>query len=164
VKGPIKQLIPQGVCLKCKGCCRFSQEDSVWLPTLLNQEIAEFEKLGLAPGLISANKKIRVASFPKEKTFICSLFNPEGNICKIYEQRPFECRLYPFILKRRGAGTCLAADENCPFVAAHKEDAAFKEYASYLINFLQDPGLKDLLKENPQMVGDYPQALELSLI
>lgn len=160
----IKQIIPQEACLSCKGCCRFAKEDSVWLPRLLNTEVAEFEKLGLPPALISANKKIRVAAFPKEKTFICSLFNPQENKCKIYAHRPFECRIYPFILKKRGGQSYLAADPNCPFVASHKESPEFKEYAVYLLGFLREPEQKAMLKENPQVIGDYPEALELGRI
>jgi len=160
----IKQLIPQEVCLKCKGCCRFARKDSVWLPTLLNQEVAELDKLGLPPALVSLNKKIRVASFPKEKTFICSLFNPEENKCKIYQHRPFECRIYPFILKQSAGEICLAVDTNCPFVEFHREETEFKEFAAYLIEFLQAPRQKAILKENPQAIGNYPEAQELGRI
>jgi len=157
----LRQFVPQEACLKCKGCCRFKRRDSVWLPTLLEEEAADFGKLGLPPALIAIDKKIRVASFPKEKTFICSLFNPEENKCKIYQHRPFECRLYPFVLTRREDTACLALDPNCPFAASHRETKEFKEFTAYLKDFLQGPQQKAVLKNNPQIIQDYPEAQEL---
>ena len=30
----LKQFVPSEVCLKCNGCCRYKQADSVWRPKL----------------------------------------------------------------------------------------------------------------------------------
>lgn len=158
----INQLIPQDFCLKCKGCCRFTHEDSVWAPCLLNEEIESLSKAGLAPALITPHKKIRVAAFAKENVFICSLFNPEGNICKIYGFRPFECQLYPFLLKRRNGKTFLAVDLNCPFVKAKIKNKEFKDYAQYLVDLLKSPQYAAILENNPHVVQAYPEAEEIN--
>ncbi len=158
----INQLIPQGICLKCKGCCRFSHEDSVWAPSLLNEEIEALSKAGEACSLISSNKKIRVANFNRENIFICSLFNPEGNICKIYSARPFECQLYPFLLKHRDAKEFLAVDLNCPFVKDKIKSKEFAQYVKYLVGLLKSPQYTAILKNNPQVIQAYPEAEELN--
>ncbi|MFA4842742.1 MAG: YkgJ family cysteine cluster protein, partial [Candidatus Omnitrophota bacterium] len=101
----IKQIIPQEVCLKCQGCCRFSEKDSVWSPSLLDEEA---ESLG--------QKKILLIASAAGNVFFCSFFEPEKNACKIYSRRPFECQLYPFLLKRKDKKTFLAVDPKCPFI------------------------------------------------
>lgn len=158
----IKQFIPQEVCLKCKGCCRFSQEDSVWLPSLLNEEIEVLSRQGLPPSLITPYKKIRVATFSKENVFICSLFNPEGNICKIYAFRPFECQLYPFLIKLKNRKTFLAVDLNCPFVKDKIKTKEFSDYVKHLVDLLKSPQFAAILKNNPQIIQEYPEGQELN--
>jgi Fe-S-cluster containining protein len=157
----INQLIPSGVCLKCKGCCRFAQEDSVWAPSLLNGEIDSLSKAGLAPSMITPQKKIRVANFNKENIFICSLFNPEGHICKIYSARPFECQLYPFLLKRKNNKIFLAVDLNCPFAKENIKSSSFTQHVQYLTGLLKGPQYAAILKNNPQVTQEYPEAEEL---
>lgn len=157
----IRQFVPQEVCLKCRGCCRFHQEDSVWSPTLLDEEIDTFLKEGLSAGLISPNKKIRVASFKKEDIFICSLFDPEGNNCKIYSLRPLECQLYPFLLNRKGTKAFLAIDLQCPFASEKVKTKEFNDYARYLAGILKNPPYAEMLQNNPHIVQVYPEAVDL---
>jgi len=157
----IRQFVPQEVCLKCHGCCRFHQEDSVWPPTLLNEEIDALSKEGVPATLISSSKKIRVASFPKEDIFICSLFDAQGNKCKIYNLRPLECQLYPFLLNRKGGKSFLAIDLQCPFAAEKIKAKEFNDYAQYLAGLLKNPPYTEVLQNNPHIIQVYPEAVDL---
>ncbi len=147
----IRQFIPQEVCLKCKGCCRFSQEDSVWVPRLLKEE----------EGVLS---EIRVIPSQEGNNFICSFFNPEDNHCKIYAERPFECQLYPFLLKKKSGKIFLGLDLNCPFTKGKIETKEFSEYLNYLIGLLKSQQYAAILKSNPQVIQGYPEAEELSAL
>jgi len=157
----IKQFIPENVCLSCQGCCRFREEDSVWLPSLSTEEIENFSRQGLPPSLISVEKKIRVASFDKEGIFICSLFNPEQNKCKIYESRPLECQLYPFLLSRKDKKIFLAVDTQCHYVGGRIKTQEFSEYTQYLAELLKSPQYADILKNNPHLIQVYRDTLEI---
>jgi len=144
----------------------------VWLPCLLNEETQELLKKDFPPSLISQDKKIRSVPHPGENNFtpplgaragfICSFFVPKDNKCKIYAFRPFECQLYPFLINRKGDKVFLALDLRCPFVKENLESPKFKEYIRYLTNFFNSPRTIKILKDNPQIIQIYEDALNLT--
>lgn len=149
----IRQIIPEGFCLKCDGCCRFAEANSVWRPHLLKAE----EK-------IIPKGKIRLAVNKKDNNFICSFLNAKDNKCRIYGIRPFECRLYPFFLNR-GAGSgriFLAVDTNCRFAKENLKNTEFKRYAEYLVSLFSGLDFSELVRSNPQIVQSYPDVLNLA--
>lgn len=158
----IEQFVPQEACLKCQGCCRFAQEDSVWVPSLLNEEIEKLLKGSFPPSLLSLDKKIRAISFKNEGIYICALFNPEENKCKIYEYRPFECQLYPFLINRKEDKVFLALDLKCPFAKDKVNTREFQEYSRYLSGLLKTPQYLEILKNNPHAIQAYAEVLDLS--
>lgn len=153
----MEQVVTQGFCLKCRGCCRFNEADSIWSPTVLDEE----EKL-IPTFAISSNKKIRaLPSAEKINNFICSFLNSHDNKCNIYEERPFECRLYPFLINRKKNKVFLALDLNCPFVKDNSEAMDLKEYSAKLAELLNSPRYKKCFKDNPQIIQTYPGAVNL---
>lgn len=175
----IKQFIPREACLDCQGCCRFAQADSAWVPSLLNEEIERFLNQGIAAAIISPRKKFKIVPFPKQKVYLCPLFNYENNECKAYDSRPLECQLYPFLICAKGASSdqntekglqreqiCLAADYNCPFLKEKQNTREFQEHTQYLVSLLQNPPYAELIRKNPHIVQSYvgvAQLQELSL-
>ena len=160
----IRQFLTQETCLKCQGCCRFKEEHSVWLPTLLNSEIELLLTQGLPQGMISPDKKIQVAPFIKESLFLCSLFNSEENKCKIYQHRPLECQIYPFLLCRRDNKSYIAADPHCPAVEGKTNSLELQGYVAYLTELLQSPQYSEALKNNPHVFQAYQDVLLLTEI
>lgn len=156
----IKQFIPQNYCLSCQGCCRFAQVDSVWSPCLLDEDLKELAKNNLSPSIISSRKKIRLIPFHKQDNFICPLLGLDSK-CKIYSFRPFECQLYPFLLNRKGRKVFLAIDLNCPYAKGNLKAPAFKKYTRYLAGLLGRPRRLSALKNNPQVIQEYPEVLNL---
>lgn len=168
----IEQFVEEAFCLnRCRLCCRFSQRESVWSPCLLDEEIAEFAKRHIPPSLISPHKKIRLLQFPKADTaglpshigpiFICPFLDPEASACKIYFWRPFECKLYPFLVNRRQGKIFLAVDLGCPYIKDNLKTKRFEEYLQYLKMIFSQPILKDMLKSNPQIIQSYTEAQDL---
>lgn len=158
----IKQVVPQEVCLECWGCCRFSEQDSVWLPGLLNEEMQELLKKDFPPSLISQDKKIHSLPNLAQNNFVCSFFQPKDNKCAIYAFRPFECQLYPFVINRKADKVFLALDLRCPFVKENLESQKFKEYIRYLTSFFNSPRTIEILKNNPQIIQIYEDVLNLT--
>ncbi len=158
----IRQFVPESVCLKCPGCCRFKEMDSVWLPCLLDEEALELaDKKGIPPVYISIDKKIQPIANPKGKGFICAFLNCEDNKCGIYHLRPFECQLYPFLINLRNKKVLLTVDLNCPYIAEHLNSQGLKEYTDYLVSFLNSPAQIKILKNNPQLLQAYEEAAEI---
>ena len=148
MKKSVKQLIPEDFCLQCRGCCRFSRQESVWQPHLLEEEK---QALG----------EIIVVASPEENNFICSNLSRANNKCKIYERRPFECRLYPFLFDRKNHKVFLALDLNCAFVRENSNDRQFKEYARSLAELVQSKDYIDKLKNNPLLIQEYEGVMDL---
>ncbi|MDP3732425.1 MAG: YkgJ family cysteine cluster protein [Candidatus Omnitrophota bacterium] len=157
----IKQVIPQEVCLKCQGCCRFKKMDSAWSPCLLDEEIQDLLDRKIPSAAISSAKKLLPVPDPQGEGFVCPFLGLKDNKCKIYEFRPFECQLYPFLINLRGGKVILTLDLNCPYVKEHLKDGEFKKYTDYLIAFLNSSAQLQILKDNPQIIQAYEEVLEI---
>lgn len=157
----IKQFVPQQACLKCQGCCRFKEMGSVWLPCLMEEEIQDLLDRDIPCASISIDKKIQPVLDPAYAGYLCAFLNRQDNKCKIYECRPFECQLYPFLINVRKNKVVLTVDLNCPYVSEHLRDPEFKEYTDYLASFLNSPQQVRLLKDNPQLLKTYEDITEV---
>lgn len=150
----IKQFTCEEFCLECRGCCRFSQEDSVWIPHLLKEEESALLKAKGA-GNISYQKICPVRS-KNEDIFLCSFLSASRNKCGIYLERPFECQLYPFLLNSSQRRVYLAEDPHCPYLKEKKGSNELKEYIDYLIAFINSPAQLKYIQGNLQIIHEYP--------
>ena len=159
----IKQFVPQEACIKCQGCCRFKEEDSVWSPCLLDEEIQELiDKKGIPVASISVNRRIQPVINPDSSDFICPFLGAQDNKCKIYDMRPFECQLYPFLINFRKSKVLLTVDLNCPYVYENIDTQEAKDYIAYLTVYLNSPKLIRMLKDNPQIIQAYEEVREVA--
>ena len=143
----IKQFTKEDFCLKCLGCCRFREKNSIWSPQLLKEETSSLEQA------------VELVFDPGQNIFLCSSLEPADNKCKVYTLRPFECRLYPFLLNKRGENIFLAVDLNCPFVKERFDTDEFKDYAQYLAEFFNQNA--QVLRNNLQLIQVYREAQDL---
>ena len=157
----IKQFVPSEVCLKCRGCCRFKEIDSVWSPYLLDEEIQDLLDKKIPSAFISLNKKLLPVPNPQGAGFICPFLEVKDNQCKIYEFRPLECQLYPFLISLRSRKVILTLDLNCPYVQEHLKDDEFKIYTDYLAAFLNSSAQVRILKDNPQILQAYEEVSDV---
>ncbi|MFH0826875.1 MAG: YkgJ family cysteine cluster protein [Candidatus Omnitrophota bacterium] len=160
----IKQIIPSEFCLSCRGCCRFAQPETSWSPVLLDSEIRQLLEDNYPPSLISKTKRIRPVPDTQSDRFLCAFLSPDDFACKIYSSRPLDCRLYPFMINRKGNKVFLACDLRCLFVEKNLGAGEFKEYIQCVFDFLNSPPTLNLLKNNPQMIQEYEGLLDLQEI
>ena len=157
----IRQFVPQEFCLKCRGCCRFKEANSVWSPCLLDEEVQDLLDKKISHASISADRRIQPVPDPKQEGFVCPFLNIEDNKCKIYEFRPFECQLYPFLISVRDKKVLLTIDLNCPYAQENLNSREFKDYTEYLTAFINSAPQKRILKNNPQIVQAYKEVLDV---
>ena len=157
----MKQFVAQEVCLKCQGCCRFKEADSVWSPCLLEEEIQELLDKDIPPASISIDRRLRPIPDPGKEGFICPFLNPADNKCRIYESRPFECLLYPFLFCLRNKKARITVDLNCPYAKEKINSQEFKQYSEYLAAYLNTPEQIKVLKDNPQILQAYEDVLDI---
>jgi len=115
----------------------------------------------MPPASISLNRKIQPLPNSQGEGFICAFLDFKDNKCKIYGFRPFECQLYPFLISLRGRKVILSVDLNCPYVKDNLKTKEFKEYTDYLTAFLNSTAQLKILKDNPQIIQAYEEALDI---
>lgn len=159
----IKQFVPQEFCLKCRSCCRFKEANSVWSPCLLDEEIQELvDKAEIPAASISIDRRIQSVADPGGGGFICPFLNSADNQCRIYNLRPFECRLYPFLINLRKGKVLLTVDLNCPYVVDTIDSQKMQDYITYLSTYLNSPKQLKMLKDNPQIIQAYEEVREVA--
>lgn len=158
----LKRFVPSDVCLVCSGCCRFHEASSVWGPFFLFEEIQRLTEADLVPSCLfahadyAAGRGAWIQLVEDSGEFLCPCLDADRHACRIYPHRPFDCRLYPFILVRQAAGILLAVDEKCPYVQKQGASAAFGEHVAYLTRLFSGPQGTAFLRTHPDIVQDYP--------
>jgi len=159
----IRQFVPQEFCLKCRSCCRFKEANSAWSPCLLDEEIQGLvDRAGIPAVSISADRRIQPIADPGAGGFICPFLNNADNKCLIYDQRPFECQLYPFLINLRKGKVLLTVDLNCPYVLERMDSPEMREYIIYISSYLNSPKQLKMLKDNPQVIQAYEEVREVA--
>jgi hypothetical protein len=158
----IKQFVPSSACLKCQGCCRFKEANSVWSPCLLDEEVLDLiDKEGIPAAALSIERRLQLVSYPGKEGFFCPFLKVEDNKCQIYALRPFECQLYPFLISLRNKKVLLTVDLNCPYIKDKINTPEFKEYTNYLVKYLNSLESLNVLKDNPQVLQAYEEVLDV---
>jgi len=127
----------------------------------MDEEIIDLVDKKIPPACISVEKRLVVVPNPDAEGFICPFLNPSDNKCKIYDLRPFECQLYPFLLNMRHGKVILTVDLNCPYIEKHMQSPEFRAYCEYLEAHLNSPEVLELLKDNPHILQAYEEVREI---
>ena len=85
----------------------------------------------------------------------CTFFDQKTNQCQIYHDRPFECQLYPFLLRRRGKAIYLSVHKNCPHIQEKINSPEFDQYVSRLKEFLDTKETRSFFVYNQTLANDY---------
>jgi uncharacterized protein len=153
----LRQLVPSEECLKCDGCCRFSEPKNLWRPKITDEEKKQARPVGVK-NVFSENavdESGHLATLAHEGSCICYFFHPQHNTCGVYPFRPFECRLYPFLLHKGGGQQGICAHISCPYVQKVFGRQSFQEYVAYLKEFFAQKETIAFLKKYPFLWSDY---------
>ncbi len=154
----LPQIVPSQTCATCEVCCRFPERDSFLRPYFTPQEIARAVARGVDETRFPHPDgcQIEVAPHPDGEGFLCPALDPITSRCTIYEDRPLDCRLYPFALmwdaSRRHI--VLGWDVKCPYM----RDAPSAEIAAAvdgLAGLLESDDTVGTLAEHPRLIGRF---------
>ncbi len=107
----MKQIVHHEQCRRCRECCRFRANREDFAPIFTDQEVeaigAVRERDGkpmptFAP-FRSTTNILQIRLKPAEYDdpvypFVCPFLDEENYQCSIYDVRPFDCRIWPFIV------------------------------------------------------------------
>lgn len=156
----INQFVPSEVCLKCDGCCRFKDPDTIWRPKMSDEEEALVKYSKLAQKVWSSDtldSRRFIRTKPGCAEHLCRFFNAGDHTCAIYEARPFECELYPFVISRTPKGTGLYLHLNCPHVQENYRDPSMNAHIRYLKDFFKRTDVHDFVHRNRGHLNDYSE-------
>mgnify|MGYP000905599499 CR=1 FL=1 len=152
----LPQFVPQQTCLSCDGCCRFKEADSCWRPYVAPEEARSKGRLAEALAKkIDENNHIKTAE--EKGCFHCAFFHPADHVCHVYAIRPFECRLYPFLLTKEKNLPAVSVHLSCPYVQEHEHDGSFKRYVRALKEYFRQGNVLKFVLRNPSLAKRYPQ-------
>lgn len=157
---PLPQLVPSRVCLSCDVCCRFPEPDSFLRPYFTAGEIRRAVARGIDPAHFPdpGGGQITVVPHPAGEGYLCPAFDPSTSHCRIYDDRPLDCRIYPLAVmwSADASAVVLGWDTKCPFLreAVPKEILA---YAGTITELLERGELLDTVAANPRLVGRFQE-------
>lgn len=149
----MKQLITQRDCLKCKQCCRFDSRNDYFAPVFTTKERNKVVKKGFDSKLF---KKIGndVWKLKLNSRFHCPFLGPKYQTCALVHDRPFDCKISPFILMwdktKKHVWLCFHNDGCKPI--DNKEPEKVKKYVNYLKKHLTSQKMQDFLSKHPELV------------
>ncbi len=160
-------------CLKCRECCKFENSELYFSPLFTDKEVEEIKKkFGNVEYFMEykgSKKVFQIKMLKSEKGFyVCPFLDEEAHLCRIYEIRPFDCKLWPFMLARvKGKeGAYVVCFDKCLCKGLEATPAReFDEYKEYITNLLKSEQYAQLIKSYPELIWDYdPDTFEICQI
>ena len=150
--------MPSQTCLTCDVCCRFLDSNSHLAPIFTDKEYEESLVFGLLENhfvLTSDGFSHQIQLKPHQDMFICPAFNPETQHCTIYQKRPLDCQIYPFMLMWSvdRQSVLLVVDRLCPYTESEMEGQNFKIYIDEITEFLESIG--EQIAQNYSLIGPF---------
>jgi Fe-S-cluster containining protein len=169
----MKQIIQHEQCLRCRECCRFRENRQYFAPLFTESEIEtiaetradmpEFKKFQDSETVFQI-QLTRSKMDDKDYPYVCPFLDEDQYTCTIYEERPFDCRLWPMIIHK--------IQQNGPTILAHftgdaclalqeVSDEDFADYKEYFQKLATSPKFLQFLKKYPELIwaheedGDY---------
>ncbi|NOT23268.1 MAG: DUF2156 domain-containing protein [Nitrospiraceae bacterium] len=157
---PLSQLVPSHICLQCDVCCRFPDPDSALRPYFTENEIAGALAGGLQGRAFPNRRGSQVQLVPDSHNdgYICPAFETATLTCRIYEQRPLDCQLYPLALMwdERQDQVLLGWDTKCPFMR-EQIPGEVQRHAEQVMGLLNQADIHDQVVAHPRLIGRFQE-------
>lgn len=154
----LPQLVPSSTCVRCDVCCRFPDSDSPLRPYFTGKEVVRAVDAGMNERAFPDRSGCQVLVVPDSagEGFLCPAFDRSIGTCRIYEQRPFDCQLYPLAMMWNAAqdAVVLGWDAKCPFTPAQIPES-IRSHADRVMEILRQPDVIDEISNHPRLVGSF---------
>lgn len=155
---PLLQLVPSRVCLQCDVCCRFPEAESFLRPYFTAEEIQRAVARGINPAYFPdpQGSQVSVVPNPSGEGYLCPAFDPATSHCRIYDDRPLDCQIYPLAVMwsadRRQV--VLGWDTKCPFMRETKLHE-IETYAATVAARLEQDEVAVMIARNQRLIGRF---------
>jgi Fe-S-cluster containining protein len=156
----LPQLVPSRTCLQCDVCCRFPDPDSALRPYFTEHEITCALAGGVEAMAFSDRQGSQVLLVPASdgEGYHCPAFDATTSTCRIYEQRPLDCQLYPLALMwdEPQGQVLLGWDTKCPFMREEIPEE-IQRHADRVLDLLDRPEIREQLILHPRLIGKFQE-------
>lgn len=154
----------KGVCKACTLCCYFPNNKFGldYAPTFIQDEhriiINKYKDAKCCFKPLEINNAMRVIpnkSKLKQNSLVCPFLDEKRYLCRIYEDRPFDCAFSMFFLCRKGEKVylTLAREDCCKTINMMKESGRFDRWIRTLVAFVKKN--KELFLHHPELIFSY---------
>jgi len=141
----LKKLLDLKDYAKCRECCKFKKSDGAFAPIFSR---AEIEAIGREYKVRASYRKYKqslnsfqprlIKSEYSDKIIVCPFLNEKKYSCVIEKLKPFDCRIWPFVLmknkKKDAINLVYYGKKYCPGLIGSSK-RRFETYKKHLINF-----------------------------
>ncbi len=156
----LPQLVPSRTCLQCDVCCRFPDPDSALRPYFTEHEITRALAGGVEKTAFPNRRGSQVILVPEPHGdgYLCPAFDAATSTCRIYEQRPLDCQLYPLALMwdEPHDQVLLGWDTKCPFMR-EEIPREIQRHADRVMALLDQPDIRDQVVAHPRLIGRFQE-------
>ena len=142
----LSRILSHETCAKCRLCCTFVESDK-WEIPLIFPELKD--KLGGAKLVPRGSEYVFDMAFDGDKIVMCPMAGENG--CALGDEKPFDCRVWPFRVNDLAGRRVITVSPVC--------SAVFALPLETLVQFLNENGFADLLfstaRLHPDMVKPY---------
>lgn len=147
-------------CQKCRECCKFYKDEIYFAPLFTDEEKGIVE--GLINGKVSFKKYkdsdnvFQIELVKSGHLYVCPLLDEKTHLCAIYEKRPFDCRIWPFIFMKKDNDIVLACFDKdlCPNMDSMKK-RQIPRLTKKVLRWIKKNDVHKLIKEHKELVWDY---------
>jgi Fe-S-cluster containining protein len=156
----LPQLVPSRTCLQCDVCCRFPDPDSALRPYFTEHEITRALAGGVEKTAFPNRRGSQVILVPEPHGdgYLCPAFDAATSTCRIYEQRPLDCQLYPLALMwdEPHDQVLLGWDTKCPFMR-EEIPREIQRHGDRVMTLLDQPDIRDQVVAHPRLIGRFQE-------
>jgi len=157
----VKNIVNSKICLKCRGCCYFDENEKYLAPFFSNEELSKISSKTFRDNFKKKSGKLLQIKLSiaddKIGKLKCPLLDEKTHQCLIYEKRPFECMLWPFFIgwdKHEKDVFLYVANKNwCKLSRINKIEE--NRIVNYFIKYFVDAKIFDKIKKGDIAIWPY---------
>lgn len=161
----MKQIVKHEQCQRCRECCRFRADRQYFAPLFTKEEIEQIRQIRTElPEFVPYNEDRTVFQIKLNPAqiedpiyqYVCPFLDEVNYACTIYDARPFDCRVWPFIVMREAGRTILAhfTGEVC-LALDEVEQSDFETYRDYFAALVTSEKFLAFVKAYPDLVWQH---------
>lgn len=155
----LKGLLEKSTCAKCKVCCVFDHYDIWETPIFTQQEMQKVIQLKPDVNIMQKGNcaTFRIDPLIGDELFVCPVLDT-GKGCLLGDEKPFECRIWPYKVMNFEGRRVIAISPVCESV----NGKPLSEIVSFLKNGLSER-IFEYADQYPEIVKEYDTSYPILL-